>query len=430
VTRDRVPAAVRIELRWLDGLYGLHVDGFAQERPLDLQRLGGIDDLRRARRKAVKALVALKERVAAAQHAKPDVTDPADPRIEMVGDALDELFTAARTFRGALLGPRKRDQSRALGDYIGHSLSVWQAFHGQDPLVVYRALPDAMVPIELLPVSGMPMRSRPDDALGLRCERHLGFHAVVQRSFEGHLETSPDPVLRDVPKLPVKFLQYEGLPGARREAAYLSASARVDLDGPWPESATDITRDPAHVVASLFHPDRSTRGIRRSRPDQIQHLACHCRAHKDEDQCELRFGFRPRELRVYLKDLDDGFNTLIDEHDQARAGDNLPLIFLNACESSHIGMTSSVSFPRLFLEWGNRAVIGTEIPIPDSVAGEFGERFYRNLFAGHTVGQALLGARRRLLAVDRNPLGLVYTLYGDPDLHLASAPTMGQKANG
>ena len=54
--------------------------------------------------------------------------------------------------------------------------------------------------------------------------------------------------------------------------------------------------------------------------------------------------------------------------------------------------------------------------MPDNIAAAFSRLFYEGLLdADLPLGEAVLQARQRLLARN-NPLGILYTLYGDPDL--------------
>jgi hypothetical protein len=77
---------------------------------------------------------------------------------------------------------------------------------------------------------------------------------------------------------------------------------------------------------------------------------------------------------------------------------------------------SAASFPRHFLRFGNRAVFGTETAIPDDIAAQFSRMFYEGMLdGGLSIGDAIFQARIRLLG-RKNPLGILYTFYGDPDL--------------
>jgi hypothetical protein len=88
-----------------------------------------------------------------------------------------------------------------------------------------------------------------------------------------------------------------------------------------------------------------------------------------------------------------------------------PLVILNMCESAQVTPSLSDSFVDFFLDRGARSVIGTECPMTVEFADTFSEALFRGLLHGHSVGQALLEARRDAFA-RRNPLGLAYTLFG------------------
>ena len=97
---------------------------------------------------------------------------------------------------------------------------------------------------------------------------------------------------------------------------------------------------------------------------------------------------------------------------------------MNACGTSTINPSSAASFVQLFLENGNRGFIGTETRVPDLVATEYSRIFYKHLVGGETVGYAMHQAKWDLLRQFKNPLGVLYTLYGNPDL--AVSPLKGE----
>lgn len=63
------------------------------------------------------------------------------------------------------------------------------------------------------------------------------------------------------------------------------------------------------------------------------------------------------------------------------------------------------------------AVIGTEVRVHKTFGALVGRELLRLFLTGMPIGEALLTVRRKLLA-ERNPLGLVYTLYGATELRL------------
>jgi hypothetical protein len=179
------------------------------------------------------------------------------------------------------------------------------------------------------------------------------------------------------------------------------------------------------LAAQLWNASPSSTGDTLQSLDQIQHFACHCDtssstsseyfltlAHKEENDGTPSY----REGHVAMNQLKEqfgGFRKRVSKKP-------LPLIFLNACGSSKMTPAGMASFPKFFLEYilGNRGVIGSEAIIPDVVAAEFSERFYRNLIRGHCLGEAMYRARWRLVRYLNNPLGILYAIYANPDLHV------------
>ncbi len=71
-----------------------------------------------------------------------------------------------------------------------------------------------------------------------------------------------------------------------------------------------------------------------------------------------------------------------------------------------------------FLDNQHRGVIGTETVIPDTFAAVFAANFYKAFLTGEPIGQALISAKRQMVDKYGNPLGMVYTMYADPDLQV------------
>ena len=99
-----------------------------------------------------------------------------------------------------------------------------------------------------------------------------------------------------------------------------------------------------------------------------------------------------------------------------------PLIFINGCHTTALEPEMAMNLVSGFVETAQAAgVIGTEITIFESLAAPFAETFLqRFLLEGQSVGEAIRGARLRLLA-EGNPLGLVYIPFVMPGLKLQFA---------
>ena len=98
-----------------------------------------------------------------------------------------------------------------------------------------------------------------------------------------------------------------------------------------------------------------------------------------------------------------------------------PIVFLNMCHSAGLFPSMRSGLTNVFIERNAAAVLGTECPVTSIFADMFAERVLTSLLNGQTIGNAVLTARRRFHA-ERNPLGLLYTLYGHADARVAESP--------
>ncbi len=95
-----------------------------------------------------------------------------------------------------------------------------------------------------------------------------------------------------------------------------------------------------------------------------------------------------------------------------------PLVFLNACHTGQTGfsLTNMGGWAMRFVRAGASAFIGSLWEVNDELAAKFAIRFYTDLLAGQTLGDAFHAARAHIRAEDRaNPTWLAYTLYADPN---------------
>ena len=96
-----------------------------------------------------------------------------------------------------------------------------------------------------------------------------------------------------------------------------------------------------------------------------------------------------------------------------------PLVVLNGCNTAAFSPDSLSPFIRILVRDCEAAgVLGTEVPIPELLAGEAGRLFLDAFLGGASAGDALLGLRRNLIARG-NPMGLAYTLYAVSELAIA-----------
>jgi len=94
-----------------------------------------------------------------------------------------------------------------------------------------------------------------------------------------------------------------------------------------------------------------------------------------------------------------------------------PVFFLNLCQSAEIAAGQSSGLVRTLLNRGASCVLGTEAEMTAVFASQFAEDVFEQVFAGQSLGQAVVLAR--LAGIKRgNPLGLAYSLYGRGDMRL------------
>jgi len=114
-----------------------------------------------------------------------------------------------------------------------------------------------------------------------------------------------------------------------------------------------------------------------------------------------------------------------------RLGRGRPLVFLNACQTGR-GATSLTGMGGLasaFLKAGAGAFLGSHWDLDDEQAFCFAEEFYRLLFSGVEIGEAVRKARLKLRA--RFPATnnwLTYTIFAHP-LARCSAPVSSSRPN-
>src|SRR5262249_28746459 len=96
----------------------------------------------------------------------------------------------------------------------------------------------------------------------------------------------------------------------------------------------------------------------------------------------------------------------------------MPFVFLSACESAAGDPDDASSLIELLLANRNRAILGAETIIPDDLAALFAKFVYIELARGATLGLAAYRARWQILERYDNPVGILFSLFGNPDLRL------------
>ena len=100
------------------------------------------------------------------------------------------------------------------------------------------------------------------------------------------------------------------------------------------------------------------------------------------------------------------------------------VVFLNGCETGTAGFfaTTNQDFVGTFLRMGSSAVIATEAPVWTFFGYSFGLDLLREIRSGTPIASALLNIRKQYLDQAKNPLGLIYTIFGQPDAAFVFQP--------
>ncbi len=246
------------------------------------------------------------------------------------------------------------------------------------------------------------------------CARHFwGFRVPIEvpvQQVDGVAGRPPPPIRSQI--------------GSAKPLAFVAAfNPNLDLAAAGPDGGVPVegphTRQMRSIVAAasgnFMPPRRNTRQavidlLRQAQPDVV-YLYCHGvpggveqgRTWRDS----LDFGRGHAGVR---NDLVEGVDL------GGPAWTHGPLVFLNGCGTVAFTPYAPSDFVTRFIQ-GRRAsaVIGTEVTVWEVLAREFAAAFFESMLATRRPGEALLVARRALLKKN-NPLGLVYTLYGDFEL--------------
>ncbi len=301
------------------------------------------------------------------------------------------------------------------------------------PLVRLIAPPESVLPVEFLPA----FKVYPDDEIESyedllsTMRSFIGFSAIVERerplvsdetASDGERELAR--TLVNLPKLPVRFFAHAGLTACVTEFRALDTKEKlgnaIEVEGPWPDRGnTDKPKEFVHeLVKHIWTPEHTLTGETRSVPIQVNHFSCHCDT-VDKNSPAYEVILSPdgrKEVGVSIKDLQTTYGR-ITTATSSRAKMMRPLIFFNACGSATINPAGMTSFPKHFLERHSRGFIGTETLVPDYFAAEFSREFYAALLIdGRVLGEAMLVAKWRTLKNFKNPMGILYIVYADPEM--------------
>jgi hypothetical protein len=309
-----------------------------------------------------------------------------------------------------------------VAEFLREALLKHEAQGFEHPPILYVSAPkELMYPVEFIRLGG-DHRDRPAfrTFLELReaASHFVAFSFIVRRMFRGR-EILPVDAFESPAR--IAFFHDATLVGASKELALLQKKSgdTLEVDGPWPVGEDPDIED---FFDLAFDPHLRLHGVRDNRPYDMLHFACHCETRSElaNDYMLRLASAKYHTVDIKVGDLEEAF------YERAlntnRSAWVRPLIFMNACGASYVEPFTSASFPAFFLAERYLGFVGTETEVDDDLAAEFAGYFYSSLIDGMDIGRALHTARWSLLRHDRNPLGVLWTLYADPGLRLVPPP--------
>jgi hypothetical protein len=359
-----------------------------------------------------------------------------EERGEVISEVVSELRNTSLDFQHALaITPSKTDELQTFTKLAIPYPPVLPQVPTRILLTVPKESPFMSLPIEYLTIGRPPETPNViSDALLLQeLSYYAGFCAIV--AHQCVQRANSDNVLRSSGtggRLPIKIIrnkQFYAESGKEEvsEVLWLQRQrSRCVTEPLWPDDDCGPKLAQELLAACLWDPHRALEPAeaRRAFSDQIQHISCHYHHDKDPPALTLReqsgtideISINVDQLR---RDIDDlRYRNEIVSRENVERGPG-PIVFLNACASGATSPGNLASLVDILLLYtGSRAVLATEAEIHFPFAARFARRVYRHLLDGKSLGLAVYFARLDLVRSDCNPVGILYTIYGDPDLHV------------
>jgi hypothetical protein len=234
---------------------------------------------------------------------------------------------------------------------------------------------------------------------------HFSLQRICAVVPEGPAASQPGGTSRDIEVVPLSpvssgpALHAPALPGARKELQALLALK---------ETGADVKVLPARRSEVLATLEKGA--------FDLLHVASHGTFHDTQaaDTAALLLedvAFQAAELSPRLA---DGLRQ------------SAPLVFFNACQTGRIGysLTRLGAWSAELIRLGCGGFIGTHWRVTDDVALEVAREFYRLLFLGTPIAEALRCARQKVRAGHPDdPTWLAYSCYADPTARIAARTT-------
>lgn len=310
------------------------------------------------------------------------------------------------------------------------------AYSASAPLIEVKCPPDTILPIEVLPLGlsslALPAQTQQEvlqnAALlgGLACRvRYVFYPGTSQDGAPAGAAGALPPTQSWSSPHSISYLRSEAVPNWKEMRKFFdSGQLPAPMDGPYPRdgkinSAADLA---LYMLAPhLLEQTIGSPGEAGERPDES--VAIHVQAHGERgktlgDAFFLKFEHREgflRRSKLTIVDLTDIQRALRTVH-KLNGSISATNIFFNSCYSAGDLGKELLSCCMTLMAKGIGALVAPRDETPGTIAVPFAQAYYRFLLSaggsGYSDGAAVLAARLQLLAEHSNPLGLIYTSYG------------------
>lgn len=345
----------------------------------------------------------------------------------LVGRCLTKFYTAGNKFWGTLIG---RDPTILLSR-LRHALTTglprqWWLLPAHEiaakvGTVEVKGRRGVLLPIDALPLGDPGLLSYAADRSEiLALASHLGGYCCVVRYVSyGTDDDDPPPggqrfarsMLPPAPTVDpdaVVYLRSERAPLQKPMEDYLTDNHWQVL-GPLPKSGQ--LEDGLGIARCLLISEAMPRRDASSYVlPGITHIHAHAKSNKEfSTNLTVEFCYESKTVELISTDVELAKNQLKNSP-QSSCG---PLVVFSACQAQGGLQPPLVNTAFDLAEAGCRAVVGPRDAIPAGVAYAFSRDLYNELSLRNELGRAVVRCRWNLLKSLNNPLGILYSVFGN-----------------
>jgi hypothetical protein len=352
------------------------------------------------------------------------------------GRAIELLLEEGQLYWNAICGGRSelflnrlRESLNITPMPLGANRESCYAYAASAPLIEVKCPPDTILPIELLPLglSRLGFAAQKKEEVFQNAALLGGLSCRVRYVFypENTEDVLPPAPTWSVPRS-IGYLQSKGIQlGDKMEDFLRSGELRTPVAGPYPDDGKiSSAEDLALYMLAPHLMEQTVPAPGEAAEPTGGNAAVHVQAHGTRGRTlGTAFFVQFERGKVFLHKLQPitvdlvGIQKALRKIHDLKGSIGTTSIFFNSCHAAGgLGEELSSFYTTLTAE-GIGALVAPRDEIPAGVAVALAQAYYRFLVAagsaGYSDGATILAARLQLLAEHGNPLGLIYTSYGN-----------------